>query len=227
MEAKLAAPRTFAKPKIDKRIAKYPKDDWLLKLLAAMTRLEQRCAVLFTSFSAARATEVIGVLCRHYDPVAGRVTLENTKPGVSREIQLPPFVNEALKLLPMDDPEAPLFGYASRFSLTRIIKRACKRAGIKYFSPHKVGRHAFAARFLADGHSIKALWKRGLEEPRRAAGLPASGAVTCRPGRGWDLDAAPHSFCTVDRAGCCAVIDFAGENADSQGVATALIRRVS
>ena len=53
------------------------------------------------------------------------------------------------------------FGYASRFSLTRILKRACKRANVTYFSPHRAGRHAFAARFLADGHSLKALMEGG------------------------------------------------------------------
>ena len=66
-----------------------------------------------------------------------------------------------MKLLDLSDPEAKLFGYASRFSLTRIIKRGCKRAGIAYFSPHKVGRHTFAARFLADGNSLKALQEAG------------------------------------------------------------------
>ena len=104
---------------------------------------------------------VVRVLTRHYDPEAGRVLIADTKTDDPREVLLPPFVNEAMKLLDLSDPEAPLFGYASRFSLTRIIKRGCRRAGIAYFSPHKVGRHTFAARFLADGHSLKALQEAG------------------------------------------------------------------
>jgi integrase len=162
VEAKLAAPRVIAKPKLKKRPPpKYPRDDWLLKVMAAMTTLPQRASMLFMSFSGARATEVISVLARDYDPSTARVTLHDTKTGDPREVQLPLFVNEALKLLSRDDPDARLFGYASRFSLTRILKRACKRASVTYYSPHRAGRHAFAARFLADGHSLKALMEGG------------------------------------------------------------------
>jgi integrase len=160
--AKMCGPRKFAKPKVKKTSAVSVTDAWLLKLLKnGLTSLTQRTTVLFMSFSGARASEVVNVLVRHYDPDIGRVLVADTKNDEPREILLPPFVNEAMRLLDLSDPEAKLFGYASRFSLTRIIKRGCKRAGLQYFSPHKVGRHTFAARFLADGHSIKALQEAG------------------------------------------------------------------
>ena len=113
------------------------------------------------SFSGARSGEVINVLVKHYNPNTARVLIADTKNGDPREVLLPPFVNDAMRLLPMGNPEARLFGYASRFSLVRIIKRGCNRAKIQYFSPHKVGRHTFASRFLADGHSLKALQEAG------------------------------------------------------------------
>lgn len=162
VRAKMVGPRQFAKPKVKKTKAVSVTDAWLLRLMKdGLTTLRQRTTVLFMSFSGARASEVVRVLTRHYDPIAGRVLIADTKTDEPREVQLPPFVNEAMKLLDLSKPDAPLFGYASRFSLTRIIKRGCKRAGITYFSPHKVGRHTFAARFLADGHSIKALQEAG------------------------------------------------------------------
>jgi integrase len=163
VRAQMVGPRHFAKPKVPKLKAVSVTEAWLLKLLkVGMTTLQQRTTVLFMSFSGCRASEVVNILVRHYDPEAGRVLVANTKNDEPREILLPPFVNEAMKLLELsDDPEAKLFNYASRFSLTRIIKRGCKRAGLKYFSPHKVGRHTFAARFLADGNSLLALQEAG------------------------------------------------------------------
>jgi integrase len=161
--AKMCGPRKFAKPKVKTPKAVAVTEAWLLKLLkVGLTTLRQRTTVLFMSFSGCRASEVVNILVRHYDPASGRVLVADTKNDEPREILLPPFVNEAMKLLELsDDPEAKLFGYASRFSLTRIIKRGCIRAKIQYFSPHKVGRHTFAARFLADGNSLKALQEAG------------------------------------------------------------------
>ena len=153
--------RTIVKPKVKRSPAKYANDEWLWTVLKALTRLEQRAALLFMSFSGARATEVVSVKVKHHDADAATVLLEDTKNGTARLIPLPEFVNEALKLLPHDKPEAPLFGYTQRFALNNMLKRACKRAGVEYMSPHKAGRHAFSARFLKDGNSLKALQEAG------------------------------------------------------------------
>lgn len=178
VRAKMVGPRTFSKPKVAKTKVTAVTEAWLLKLLRnGLTTLRQRTTVLFMSFSGARASEVVSVLVGHYDPVEGKVLIADTKNDEPREVYLPAFVNEAMKLvlgerhaearrLAKDamaeaDPEWTLFGYASRFSLTRIIKRGCARAKIKYHSPHQVGRHTFAARFLADGNSLKALLEAG------------------------------------------------------------------
>lgn len=160
--ARMAPERTWPKPAVGKRkLTRIPNDDWLLAVLRACTRLEQRAAILYMSFSGARASEVVAIKVRDYDPASGRIVLTHTKNDEARMTVLPPFVKAVIDLLPATDPDAPLFGYASRFSLTRIIKRAAKRANAEYFSPHKVGRHLFAARFLADSHSLRALMDAG------------------------------------------------------------------
>jgi Phage integrase family len=41
------------------------------------------------------------------------------------------------------------------------LKRACKRAGLPHTSPHRIGRHSFAARILGAGHSLKVLQEAG------------------------------------------------------------------
>ena len=163
--AELCEPRTFTKPKIQRKPAKYARtDDWLQMVLAhGCTTRPQRCALLFMSFSGARASEVVAVLVRDYNPQTGYVALGRTKNGKERIVPLPPFVNEALRELVAvaRDPSEPLFGYASRYSLNRILKRACDRAGVEYLSPHKAGRHTFAARLLRSGASLKELQQAG------------------------------------------------------------------
>ena len=167
VEVKMAQPRKFKKPTVKRSKATPPDDQWLMKVLQAMKETGhdrsryQRAALLFMSFSGARASEVVAIRVKHYNQVKGTVLLEDTKTDVPRVCALPPFVAAVLDSLDLSDPEAVLFGYASRWSLNRIIMRACKRAGIPNFSPHKAGRHLFAARFLADGHSIKALMDAG------------------------------------------------------------------
>jgi transposase len=63
----------------------------------------------------------------------------------------------------------PLFGYPSRYEMYKTLKRAAKKAKVEFLSPHKIGRHAFAARYLRDGNSLAAL--------KRAGGWNSLGAV--------------------------------------------------
>lgn len=159
--AKMVSARNFAKPKIKKTPAKFADDAWLLAVLKSLTKLEQRAAIMFMSFSGARASEVVSVQVQHHDIEAGTVLLQNTKNGDARLVPLPEFVNQALELLPHDKPAAPLFGYKQRFALNNMLRRACDRAQVPYLSPHKAGRHTFAARLLKDGNSLKALQEAG------------------------------------------------------------------
>lgn len=162
VNAKLAQPRTFARPTIKRTQAKYaPSDDWTKKVLLACTNDNQRCALVFMTFSGARASEVVDIKVKDHDIERATIRLVRTKGGYSREVALPPFVNAALAKLPHADPEAPLFGYASRYSLVRILKRTCKRAGVEHLSPHKAGRHTFAARLLRQGASLKEVQEAG------------------------------------------------------------------
>ncbi len=158
--ARMVPPRKIAKPKVKTKPAKYATDEWLMTVLRSLTTLDQRCALLFMTFSGARASEVVNVRTKHYDKTAATVLLEDTKNGTARLVPLPPLVNEALALIDRK-PDERLFGYRQRFALNTMLKRACERAGVEYLSPHKAGRHAFAARLLRDGNSLKALQEAG------------------------------------------------------------------
>jgi len=163
VRAELCDPKEFAKPEIKREPVKYARsDDWLMAVLKACTNLNQRCALAFMSFSGARAHEVvlIRVMDYSYDQA---VVVVRTKGGKERQIPLSPAINAALSQLvaPDRDRSEPLFGYASRYSLNRILRRACKRAGVEHLSPHRAGRHSFAARLLRDGASLKELQEAG------------------------------------------------------------------
>ena len=53
------------------------------------------------------------------------------------------------------------FGYSSTQGVGRALRKAHKKAGIPYRDGHELGRHAFAARWLKEGHSIKGLKEAG------------------------------------------------------------------
>lgn len=162
VRARMATPHEWAKPKVPKRkLPEIPNDEWLWTVLKACTRVEQRAAIVYMSFSGARISEVVRIKVRDYNPDLAVVVLTDTKTDEPRVTHLPTFVNDALKLVPKGDPDAPLFGYSTRFSLRTVLRRAAKRAGVPYFSPHKVGRHLFAKRFLASGNSLRELMEAG------------------------------------------------------------------
>jgi len=54
-----------------------------------------------------------------------------------------------------------VFGYKSKSSVYGPLRTACKLAGAKYYSPHKLGRHKFSARMLAEGKTIQMIAKAG------------------------------------------------------------------
>lgn len=53
------------------------------------------------------------------------------------------------------------FGFSSTQGVGRALRRAHKSAELSYRDGHELGRHAFAARWLGKGHSIKSLKEAG------------------------------------------------------------------
>lgn len=159
--ARMVAERTIAKPKVPKTRVKPANDAQFFAILTALTKVNQKAAVLFMSYSGARSSEVVAVRTQDHNPDRATVFLAKTKNEDSRVVHLPPFVNEALKLLPHTKPDALLFQLETRWALNTMIARACDRAGVERLTPHQIGRHTFARRFLEGGNSTKALMDAG------------------------------------------------------------------
>lgn len=160
--AGLGPPPAFQRPKSPRRQAiRYATDDDLARLLTHC-RPELAAAILLMSLGAARASEACRVMPADVDWRAATVTLRRTKNGDPAVIQSGPVLMAGLGSLRGRPDDLPLFGYASRHSLNQAVGRACGHAGIDPpFSTHEVGRHAFAARLLAQGHTLLEVQRAG------------------------------------------------------------------
>lgn len=116
--------------------------------------------VLFMWQTAARVGEAARVLPEHIDLAGRTVFLERTKTSqwevchTTRELML------RLANLKMKAGE-PVFGYASRFGISRRMQAVCRRAGIEFVPPHQAGRHSYATNALAMGASLKEVMEGG------------------------------------------------------------------
>jgi site-specific recombinase XerD len=158
-DAGLCAPHRFKRPKQPEREAvTFATEEEIAKLLeAGSDRL--RAAILVLTYTGARASEVCRLYAVHIDWAAQKVTFRKTKGGKPRQVALTPMTMEAL--LPLRTVTGPLLGFAQRYSLNQAIERACARAGLRHMASHEIGRHAFAARLLRQGKTLKEVQEAG------------------------------------------------------------------
>lgn len=155
--------RAFKKPKCEKRPVQAAPDSWLAEFTEGAPP-HLAAAALFLSFSGARATEACRLKWKDIDLATGRALLSKTKNGQSRQVTLAPIVISAIKRLALEsepDPEATVFGFSQRWSLTNAIKRHCKSHDLRYYPTHAIGRHSFATRLLNQGHSLMTVKEAG------------------------------------------------------------------
>ena len=159
--AGLCALIIFDKPKVKRKPVEYATDDWFHKVLPHCgPRLI--AVLLFMTLTGARVSEACALVWGDVDFSKAEALLRMTKGGSPRLVDLADPVVAALKTLPLQSmPNALVFGYAGRWSVNQAIERACQRAGVSYLSSYKVGRHAFAARLLRAGHSLKLVQEAG------------------------------------------------------------------
>lgn len=161
--ADLCSLKRFDPPKIPKKSIDYADRQWMdLFREHAWPRIE--LAVLFMTTTATRVGEACRVTVADVDLYRGVAILRMTKTGKSRQVALARgLVDKMAAWIESEKlrPEDRLFGYADRWSVNQAIERVCKKAGIRYLSSHKVGRHAFAARLLAEGQGLRTVMEGG------------------------------------------------------------------
>jgi Phage integrase family len=97
-----------------------------------------------------------------YNATDQTLTIGKTKAGTPLLIRLAPPVAAAIDAIPRHDtPWLFGYGYDNRRNVLRTLKCTAKRAGVRYYSSHKLGRHTFAARLYGQGLSSKAVAEAG------------------------------------------------------------------
>ena len=158
-KAQLAPLYRFDPPKVKREPVDYADDRWLEQFFAAAP-FRIAALVLFITLTGARVSEACRLAPDDIDLARGEAILRVTKTGQARRVPLAPVLVQALEralveLVKEMDGGPRVFGYAARWSVNQAIERVCRRAGLRVLSSHKVGRHAFAARLLAQGQSLK------------------------------------------------------------------------
>jgi len=154
--AGMCGPHEFRRPKKPEReTVVFATDEDIAKLLCRGPRV----AILLLTFTGARASEVCRITAADVDWEMRTVLLRKTKNGKPRVVPLTPMTLEAL--LPLRQAGGPLCGYANRWRLNRALETACEAAGVPVMTSHQVGRHAFAARLLRQGKTLKEVQEAG------------------------------------------------------------------
>jgi integrase len=133
-------------------------------------------AVLLITLTGCRTGEAAALQLRDVHLDAGRVLFRSTKgkDDNPRQVAMPAMLVEAMRAHigqlnlghreehGSDAPgETLLFAFATRWGLPQMIGRVRRRAGLKHYRPHAIGRHAFATRLLHDGASLADVQKAG------------------------------------------------------------------
>lgn len=153
-------PRNVPKFQFRKTPVQHAPEPWIYQVLRlAESEGAERLAacVTFLTVTSCRISEACRIVKDDIDVERGRVLIRRTKSGHSRIVNITPEFAEKLATLPDDQ----IFGYASRHSFATALRRLCARHSIPFYSSHKLGRHAFAARMAANGASLQMLRDAG------------------------------------------------------------------
>lgn len=160
-KANKVAPPNFEPPNVERVTIVAAPRGWFPEFFQA-AHFRIAVTVLFLTTTGRRVTEACRLTLedlQFHHPKGPRAIIRKTKGGRPISVPLDPVLVAGMQRLIEADgttaPDTPVLGYSGRWSVNQAIERVCKSAGIKYYSSHKLGRHAFASRLLDDGHSLK------------------------------------------------------------------------
>lgn len=163
--------RKFPKPKltdIEKEAeagaepVKWVSDSYLAKWLSHQTVTPQlRAIALLGTYTAARATIAVTLKWRQVNMVERAVYVGKEKNGLPRRVPMHSQLHTALQALTVGADDELVFGFKDRFTLADSVRRTQEAAGLEPHGFHQIGRHTFAARYLAQGHNLRELMDAG------------------------------------------------------------------
>jgi integrase len=138
---------------------KVPDEAWFDAVLPELSP-KHRALILLLTYHGLRIADAIERTPDDVETDGWRLHIPKTKNGDAATIRLSKPVVEALKAYDWR-AQKWLFGTCHRSNIARAIKAACKRAGVRSFGSHAIGRHAFSTRVLKQGKSLKFLKEAG------------------------------------------------------------------
>jgi len=134
--------------KVTKPVVNPADDDHIAKLLPHCSE-GLRALILLMTYTGLRTGEALRVQKEHVKD--GYISVAKTKNGQPRMVPCP-----SGWLLPDMG-----FGFSTTQGVGKALRRAHRDAGIPLRDGHELGRHAFAARWLRNGGSLKSLQEAG------------------------------------------------------------------
>lgn len=116
-----------------------------VRKLLAVCSPQMRRFVMVIVYTGARLSEALRLNWdTDVDLDRRMLTLGRTKNGDPRTAHIPDPLLAELSSVPKKERTGPLFHWSDKCHVHKPLRTACKRAGVPYLSPHKLGRHTYA-----------------------------------------------------------------------------------
>lgn len=154
---------SLTRPQVKKKMVVHAPPEWMRTFLAGCDNARLKAIVRLMSGTACRVAEACRVTWNDIDVQRREITLRRTKNGEPRVLVVSQFLlDEILALREPGDPDGKrVFGYEGNHSVNQALERQAGRLGVAYYSTHKLGRHAFAARLLRNGSNLAEVMEAG------------------------------------------------------------------
>ena len=154
------APR-IQRPKgwLPKSNFKRPPRDWWIRVIPHC-KPNLAALVLFLRLHGRRTSEAVRIRPEDIDSETWRVRIRDTKEDQEISFQLAQPVIDALGKYPWR-LNRRVFGYSTRWSVYKPLRKACEAAGIPYHVPKDAGRHSMATYMLEQGMTLKEVKEAG------------------------------------------------------------------
>jgi len=157
-KSKVCPPPDLTRPKGHKSSPQkaIPDDAWYSKVEPFLTP-HLRALVAFMTLHGRRLGDALNAARGDYLRDQGVLMIGKDKMGNALQIRLTVHVIKCIEAMPDFGQHKHLFRYGpvAPSNVRRDLQRACLKAGVPYFSPHSLGRHAFATRMLRAGFSLQ------------------------------------------------------------------------
>jgi integrase len=159
---KMAPPPLLIRPKGHDKAPRLetPDEGWFNSVLPELSPAMRAC-VLTITLHGLRIAEAIERTPEDVDTNGWRLSIPDTKSGEPVVVPLSEPCIEAIEAIPNWRQQRWLFGTCHRSNIARAIGKACKRAGVRSYGTHCIGRHSFSVRVLKEGKSVKFLMSAG------------------------------------------------------------------